>query len=306
MARFLDDIRAAGAFRQPWFIPPEKERAWALYAKAMWERISAPDLPVLLIDNVAEYYFEGTDQEYWSLDKDFPNLAPPWPMFWAEHKIAKTIHSTEGDTDTTRLLQNGRVGALFCSADPEGVTVADGELPAGTRWVLMCDMWIDYGTREPAQGPGGAVFLCIDDAGRALAKPWMQSFARAEHEEQMRLSIGWFNPAFLAISFLHCKNVVLEDRRVDKPLAKKYRERHGITPTAYKTLVIEPLKAILKREGGSDQHGLAKAMHICRGHFADYREGRGLFGKYKKLVWIPQTLRGTTGKAAPREVEIKL
>jgi hypothetical protein len=48
-------------------------------------------------------------------------------------------------------------------------------------------------------------------------------------------------------------------------------------------------------------------MHICRGHFRDYREGKGLFGKYKQLVWTPMTVRGTRGKDAPaREIEIKV
>ena len=48
-------------------------------------------------------------------------------------------------------------------------------------------------------------------------------------------------------------------------------------------------------------------MHICRGHFADYREGRGLFGKYKVQVWMPATVRGTRGKSAPeREIEVKV
>jgi hypothetical protein len=112
----------------------------------------------------------------------------------------------------------------------------------------------------------------------------------------------------LAVSFLHCKNVTLVDHAVDAPLAKKWKARHGFSPTPYHTLVIEPLKAILRGQGGAGQGtGLAKAMHICRGHFADYREGRGLFGKYKQVVWIPSMVRGTKGKAAPpREMEIRV
>ena len=50
-------------------------------------------------------------------------------------------------------------------------------------------------------------------------------------------------------------------------------------------------------------------MHICRGHFRDYREGKGLFGKYHKLVWTPATVRGTKkreGDVQEREIEIKV
>jgi hypothetical protein len=140
----------------------------------------------------------------------------------------------------------------------------------------------------------------------------MASFGDESVSEVMKNIMAWYNPALLAISFLHCKNVQLVDHAVDRKLAKRYRERHGGTaPTGYKTLVIEPLKAILRGEGRAHEHGLAKAMHICCGHFKDYREGRGLFGKYKQLVWRPSvvrgTKRGTKGRGAPpREIEVKV
>jgi hypothetical protein len=37
--------------------------------------------------------------------------------------------------------------------------------------------------------------------------------------------------------------------------------------------VIEPLRQILRTQGRAHEHGIAKAMHICRGHLRDYREG---------------------------------
>jgi hypothetical protein len=275
----------------------------------MWNVLNEPTLPVILIDNVAEYYFTGNDQEYWSIDRDFPNLAPPFPIFWMEHKMVKTIHSrSAGTTDVSALIQDGRVGMLFGGSDPEQVQIV-GTAPEGTRWILWMELWIDYGviSDHAAQGPHGMTFMPIDEQGRALTPPYMQTWvSRSEDEEQMKAIMTWYNPALLAISFLHCKNVVMEDHRTPKPLAKRYFERRGVHPTAYKTLIIEPLKAVLRKEGASDKNGLAKAMHICRGHFADYREGRGLFGKYKKLVWMPQTLRGSTGTMKPREMEVKL
>lgn len=123
----------------------------------------------------------------------------------------------------------------------------------------------------------------------------------------MKSLMTWIHPVLLAVSFLHCKNVVLQDESVPKPLAKKYHLKTGQWPVRYKTLVIEPLKQILRHEGGSDRNGLAKAMHICRGHFRDYRQGPGLFGKYHQLVWSPMTVRGTKGKSVPpREIEVKV
>lgn len=97
------------------------------------------------------------------------------------------------------------------------------------------------------------------------------------------------------------------DNHTPPKLAKKYREKHGFDPSSYKTLIIEPLKQILRREGKSDTVGVAKAMHICRGHFKDYRQGKGLFGKYHQLVWHDSLVRGTKGTKPPaREIEVKV
>jgi len=125
----------------------------------------------------------------------------------------------------------------------------------------------------------------------------------------LKCFISFYHPTLLAVCFLHCKNVKIVEETVDKPLAKKYRERTGIQPTPYKTLVIEPLKQILRTEGRSGEVGIQRAMHICRGHFADYTDGKGLFGKYHGRFWIPATVRGTKrgGEKPPaREIEVRV
>ena len=311
MPRLIDDLRAGGAgvrLGMPPFVAPAKEKLWADYARRHYELLGDPQLPVLVIDNVARYLYNGTDQEHWSLDKDFPNLAPPFPSFWCEHRLVRMIHSKEcGDTDVSQWLpQGGRAGMLFMALDPKE---CNGEgIPEETRWILWCDLYVDYHKRDVvADGPHGAMFLCIDAEGRAISRPWMQTYCAAGGAEMMKHIMSWYNPAFLAISFLHCKNVELVENAADPKLAKRYRERHGAALTPWKTLIIEPLKQILRHEGGADKAGIAHAMHICRGHFKDYREGRGLFGKYHQLVWQPSLVRGTKGKTAPaREIEVRI
>ena len=307
MPRLIDDLRASDArVEMPHFVPPDKQDAWEVLARCTSEILLSPELPVLLIDNVAEYYFT-TDQEYWDLRYDFPNLAPPYPAFWCECRLVPKIHSKQcGDTDLSSLVPRGREGMLIHGLNPADCVFED--LPANTRWVLWCELFVDFGKRGiTATGPHGSMFLCVDAEGAIIDTPWMQSYAAKEDEEIIKSYMTWLHPAFLAISFLHCKNVTVIDNDVPAPLAKRYRERHGVAPCHYKTLVIEPLKKILRHEGRSREVGLAKAMHICRGHFKDYREGRGLFGKYKQLVWMPSIVRGTRGKSAPaREIEVKL
>jgi len=307
MARLIDDIRRIGRLTMPWFISPRKHEAWKKHAAQLLELIRTDEsIPVILIDNVSAYYYEGTDQENWDLTVHFPNLAPPFPMFWIEHRMPKRIHSEIGDQDVNRLCLNGRTGFLIFGSVVEDVK---GEgIPENAKWVVSCEHLIDYGvSRDEITGPHGSIHLALDAEGRLLERPFMQTLADPVHNDHMVHHMGWLNPALLAISFMHCKNVRVADNPVPPKLAKKFRARHGFNPAAHKTLVIEPLKEILRREGRSGEVGLAKAMHICRGHFADYTQGKGLFGKYHGKYWIPSTVRGTKGKAAPaREIEVKV
>ena len=307
MPRFIDDIRC-GKLAMPWFVAPGKVRDWAAHTGRVMDLLRTDtQLPVLLIDNVSEYYYQS-DQEYWDLGRDFPNMAPPFQSWWSEHKIPPRIHSKEkGDTELHPGVRHGRVGILTIAIDAQNEARGEG-IPANAKWILWSELFVDLGANEyTAQGTNGQIFLAIDEQGALIDRPWMQSFDGGLYTEVMRSYMTWLHPMLLAVSFLHCRNVTLVDNPVPPKLAKRYRERHGVTPRPYKTLVIEPLKEILRTQGRSGSVGLAKAMHICRGHFKDYRTGRGLFGKYHQLVWQPMLVRGSKGeKAPPREMEVKV
>jgi hypothetical protein len=306
MSRLIDDIRG-GALMMPWFVAPGLMTSWDDYCARVCDQLRK-EVPVVLIDNVAQFYF-SSEQEYWSVEKDFPNVAPPYPQFWCEHKMPKRIHSGEkGDTDLTELVASGRIGVLVTAIPPESAKYS-GEMPATTKWILWCEVFIDYGQRGiAAQGPHGSIFMLVDEHGAILDKPWMQAYDGGKYTGVMRNLMTFTHPTLLAITFLHCRNVTVVDNPVPPKLARRYRERHeGRAPAAHKTLIIEPLKSVLRKEGRSGEVGIQKAMHICRGHFKDYREGRGLFGKYHQLVWQPMLVRGTKGETPPpREIKVKV
>lgn len=310
MPRLIDDIRAAGQTQVPWCVADSKLIHWQRHALQIWDVLRDPALPVILIDNVADYYFAVSDQENWDLATDFPNLAPPFEAAWFEHRMPRVIHSREkGDTNIAAMIPRGRVGLIMFGTTRENLVGED--IPDNLRWSVIFDFFIDYGTAVGSmgvQGPHGTVHIAVDADGRIIGEPWIQTFCEPGLEGPVRALITWCHPALLAISFLHCRNVRIVDEAVPKPLAKKYHARHGVWPARYKTLEIHPLKEILRHEGKSESTGLKHALHICRGHFRDYREGKGLFGKYKTVVWTPATVRGTkSGHEKPtREYEIKL
>jgi hypothetical protein len=105
--------------------------------------------------------------------------------------------------------------------------------------------------------------------------------------------MNWLFPVLLATSFLHCHNVSTAERVPNKRLSARHHHRHQLPLFTYKTLQIEPMQRVLRHEGQAESGGLKRALSICRGHFADYSEGRGLFGKHRGVYWIPQHVTGS-------------
>jgi hypothetical protein len=48
------------------------------------------------------------------------------------------------------------------------------------------------------------------------------------------------------------------------------------------------------REAAGADGSLKHALHICRGHFKDYREGSGLFDKFRGMYWWDMHTRGSS------------
>ncbi len=98
---------------------------------------------------------------------------------------------------------------------------------------------------------------------------------------------------FLALSLMNAKNVSLVDAPPLPPKVLKRREREGKSALKFKVLQIDPMRARVKREAKPGENEVKVALHLCRGHFKDYRESGGLFGKYKGLYWWDSQVRGT-------------
>lgn len=101
----------------------------------------------------------------------------------------------------------------------------------------------------------------------------------------------------LAICFAHCKNVRMVDGdQIAPKLAKSFEKKHGRPPVIFKTLEIDPMREVLRREGQAETTGLKRALHICRGHFSTYTPERPLFGKIAGQFWVPAHVRGRSSE----------
>jgi len=273
----------------------------------------------VVIDNVSRYWYEHWTKEskrveFW---KDFPNVAPPFTHMFCEYQIPK-----EGSGG--KYL---RVGVLVLSVDldledlgartphDEAETVRAKE--HGVKWLIDCFMFVEFEKYDvvPTRTVfswgikgDGAIGHRSDDSNQPYVtyhEPGDVYEGRKSIEDIFGFADGtnekgkitdlnslmW--PVFLAISFMHCKNVKVSEVLPEPKLSKKFAKNHDCSLVKYRIINIDPMQTILNKEGRANELGLGQALHICRGHFKTFGgEHKKLFGKLEGSYFWPQTLRG--------------
>jgi hypothetical protein len=90
--------------------------------------------------------------------------------------------------------------------------------------------------------------------------------------------------ALAALQFMNCKNVEVVDNLPTRQQRRSAERENKRPPVTYKTLIIHPTWK-KKRNVSSSSTGVEMSLHICRGHFKDYREGDGLGRAHVKGMW---------------------
>lgn len=279
MSRLVDRVLASAAIR-----PAEK--------------ILLRESVIVCADNVAAYFYEATDRSEWSLHRDFPNIAPPFPKFFVEFKAPARIWGSTWDLPCDAL------GIFFEASEipqddslllPHGV-----EVPAGAvRWLLTASPFIEgrgriVGPRSHLCIPvasDGAPFTSHDDRTTL-------SVAKSEDDDTAAaVTVGTLVlPALLAVCFMHCKNVTIravDPKQPSRRKPAKGKDRRSLM--RYHVLDIEPMTLVLREAAAEHKTGIRQAVHICRGHFKDYRQS-GVFGKHKGLYWWDAHVRGNADR----------
>lgn len=215
-----------------------------------------------------------------------PNVKPPFPSLFIEY--ANTIHDPNNPDSPVRF------GALVVEGDfvPED-SVPGVNVNMSVVTVALLRTGVVYG------GVSVSRWSLADDGSINPRKCYITHPVRLERmsdDTQAR----WLQyesdtsiPVYLALSFMHCKNITLRPEAVPSKLQKAYLRRHGIPRTVRKTLQIHPSLEVGVYDRTAKGEGEALTpLHICRGHFKDFRSSGGLFGKYKGLYWWDAHVRG--------------
>ncbi len=100
-------------------------------------------------------------------------------------------------------------------------------------------------------------------------------------------------PAFMAISFMHCKNVGVTEVAPPQRQSRGWAKKRGEPLVSYHVLEIGPMREALNSDGELQGKGLKHALHVCRGHFKTFNEEAPLFGHTTGTFWWADQVRGS-------------
>jgi hypothetical protein len=248
---------------------------------------------VFKVDNVASYLKESGQK--WEWYGEMPCAMPPFASSWFEFPAYLSHWVSSGIR---------RVGVLLVSSEVDPSTMPFPRDDAKT--IVIASVFIEEG--GSTYGPVVSVPIFLDTRGdvvsggfedrkdfaySAVSNTYSADVSFPEDDLDMLRQMGAaVYCALFSCSLLNCKNVAVRQSNPPARLSKAHAKRRGSPLVTFKTLEIEPMKAVLRADGKSAEVGLARALHICRGHFATYEEGKGLFGKYTGRFWIPNHVRG--------------
>jgi hypothetical protein len=259
-------------------------------AAVMFCRKTIPLSHHIRLDNVAAF-IRSQENIKWRKLKDIPNWAPPFMSIWAEWMDLET---QVGMLVTYNIIDKNN------SPPPEWLLNECPQKPLQEilpYWKMDAFRWISkFGKNSDTDLQGmniGGVPIYCGEGTLGVHKSGMVTAFRNDSIDTHNNN-EYLLPTLLVyglgISFMHCKNVRQIEHKDDP--GERFRKQYKVKKITYKTLVIDPMKEVLRTEGQSESLGLGRALHICRGHFSHYSEEKPLFGKYSGSFWIPDHVRG--------------
>lgn len=285
---------------------------------SQWLKSSLEKAQLVVIDNVAAYHFQEYVQTKGENNKllgvsDFPNVMLPFESTFLEMRVRNNsglqdIYDECGVLASMEEQKNTSIDDLGPSRS-RAQSMFKGE---GVRYVLSL-FFFQYKRDTNKEPEWSASYMFPVDsmgqmvafegkfpaAGTAYPPPGFPAPPDELREMQAELAEHllqlFLTPCFLALSFMHCRNVSTQLEQPPPKLSKIHERRAGRPLLKYHVLQIDHMKQVLEREGHASSLGLKQALHICRGHFKHYgRDGKGLlFGKIAATVWVPMHARGS-------------
>lgn len=262
---------------------------------------------IFKIQNVADYYYEIDPDGNINFVDDVFSHFPPFPNTWFEFKMPPRIRLMGQEKLQLNPSANMPVGAFVRVVKGESLDLLVKKLMLRppSNFTLPPTAVVTSLFSLIAHKPeliGSRIIFCDNKGayrGYEISKGL--SFAPTSFNNKLLKYISiegldyqfpyLWNPILTSLNFLHCKNVVHVENKLEDKLINARQKKNKPYIEKYYTLQIEPMKKILDTEGQARTKGLKYSLHICRGHFKTYDE-KALFGKHKGVFWWNVSARG--------------
>lgn len=284
----------------------------SLYERMREEKNIKSDIQELLrnafyfkANNVAQYYFELSDQSEWDVRKDFYPIAPPFKNFFIEFNMPHFFLEPDGLKKLSKNLYQ-RIGLLFDTDDFKQDTdpAIKAFVEEGLRWSYRVYLYMEK--RQEIQEILCWCF-CISEDGvfwfdknksdadfRNLATIIIDPSFKGNEEIADTGFRNFLHVGLLTISFIHCKNVKVIKKGGNLSHQTIPKRRRHVPKLEYHILDIEPLRKIIRYIAEARKTGLKQSLHIVRGHFKKYGGENGLlFGKHSGFFWWADHCQGS-------------
>ena len=266
----------------------------------------ARGVPSIIADNVAEYVNESLKYARSSIIdiRTYPPCPPAFDWCFIEWNEPPIGYPGGFTIEDRGCKQTG----CFLFATENRTEIEDSlgrsfddcdDLLKSTRWVLFgllyaCSL---YGDAWPL----AMISICLDPDGNFISN---SSRTKVYLDDRQLRGHGYnlgsrWAEIMTTLGFLHCKNVQRIDVTKEEGPSPKWCRRQGVPELRYHVLQIDPNLGTKPRAGERKTEGdrSGKALHICRGHFAHFRDdglSQGLFGRRQfGTFWIPAHTRGS-------------
>ena len=280
----------------------------------MWNRegfrFDTTRLQYVDLQNVADAFYND-EKEYFEI-YEFPCVTSPWREAWMEFskpyeggtsyfgaivsqwEIEEElgVEALRADKGRFEMLQMKGVSTITHEKWSEWVesAIKDGHR---ARWYLLITVWAVFGKKYT---PQQTYAFYLNQSGDIIPEMFYTLVGKQIVDAAISLghppgNVSGALPFLYALSLLNCKNV--NTIPIQYPRAVRRRCKRRLIPEIeFKQLVVDPMKP--RHLSGPPKNTVRHKtrQHICRGHFRDYRQGGGLFGKYNCVVWVPQHLKG--------------
>lgn len=227
------------------------------------------DSPIVEADEVARWYWES-EREVWDYESQFGPLRPPFDNMLVIWRMPARCY-VEGEWRNRGWDESAAWVSNKTSDDGTVGVYVHSILRSGNRLVAL---------------PTGDFFDLDSNGSYVRHRYWSAPGFADAHSEGAAMS----HVPMLAISFMHCSNV-----RLDEVERQPRGRKRGPKPPARRHTVIRLPSTIRKGQRPTrDALGAVQPLHLVRGHFKTFTEEAPLFGSRVGTYWWNPATRGSS------------